>query len=138
MPIKPENRHHYTKAAGWPEIRAAVLKRATLPCPDPRLQGSVCCELCCVPNGRVIYRQSNGPQWALILMEPRTGWKHVNVVLTIAHINQDPTDNRMVNLLALCQRCHNRIDLPYRQRNAAATREKRHRIIPQNYSEDGK
>jgi len=32
-----------------------------------------------------------------------------------------PGDNRAVNLLALCQRCHNRIDQPYRQLNAAQT-----------------
>jgi len=36
------------------------------------------------------------------------------VVLTVHHINHDPTDNRRVNLIALCQRCHLRLDLPYR------------------------
>lgn len=121
MPIKPENRKHYTKAAGWPEIRAAVLKRATLSCGDPGL-ATVNCELCCVPNGRVIWRQPNGPQWSCSLYGPPPGWVSVKVVLTVAHLNQDPTDNRMVNLLALCQRCHNKIDAPWRQRNAAATR----------------
>ena len=119
MPIKPENRKHYTKAAGWPQIRAAVLARATLERLCPEIQPSVCCELCCAPNGRVIYRQPNGPQWTVTERSP---WKPIKIVLTVAHLNQNPTDNRMCNLLALCQRCHNKIDLPWRQKNAAATR----------------
>lgn len=38
------------------------------------------------------------------------------VVLTVHHINHDPTDNRRVNLIALCQRCHLRLDLPFRSK----------------------
>jgi 5-methylcytosine-specific restriction endonuclease McrA len=37
------------------------------------------------------------------------------VVLTVHHINGDPTDNRRLNLLALCQRCHNKLDQPFRR-----------------------
>jgi len=29
-----------------------------------------------------------------------------NVILTVAHLNHDTTDNRPENLKALCQRCH--------------------------------
>ena len=36
------------------------------------------------------------------------------VVLTVHHINNDVTDNRRFNLLALCQRCHNKLDQPFR------------------------
>lgn len=32
------------------------------------------------------------------------------VVLTVAHLNHDTTDNREENLKALCQRCHFSID----------------------------
>lgn len=114
MPIRPENRHHYTKAAGWPQLRARVLKRAQ------DIHGRSCCELCAAPNGDRVQRGRVHPaQWEPDLIDSGEG---SIVVLTIAHLNQDPTDNRMVNLLALCQRCHNRIDLPWRQRNAAATR----------------
>jgi len=72
----------------WKQIRIAILKRA-----DNR------CELCNSMNGK--------PQW-------KTKSK---VVLTVAHLNQDINDNRHYNLLALCQRCHNKIDMPYRVKN---------------------
>lgn len=38
------------------------------------------------------------------------------VILTVHHINNDPTDNRKINLIALCQRCHNRLDMPFRRK----------------------
>lgn len=118
MPIKPENRKHYTKAAGWPEIRAAVLKRAS----GDKYSGIARCELCAAPNGCPIVRAEDVPShWRLDGDDQNA----VIVVLTIAHLNQDPTDNRMVNLLALCQRCHNKIDAPWRQQHAKATREAR-------------
>ena len=50
---------------------------------------------------------------------PETG---STVVLTIAHMDQDPGNNDRANLRALCQRCHNRWDSAARSRNAAATR----------------
>ena len=45
---------------------------------------------------------------------PKTGSK---VILTVAHLNYDPTDNREDNLAALCQRCHNRHDASERHKN---------------------
>lgn len=39
----------------------------------------------------------------------------VKVVLTVAHLNHDITDNRDENLAALCQRCHNRHDAQHRK-----------------------
>jgi 5-methylcytosine-specific restriction endonuclease McrA len=36
------------------------------------------------------------------------------VVLTTHHINGDPADNRRCNLIALCQKCHLRLDLPFK------------------------
>ena len=57
------------------------------------------CKLCRSPNG-----------------EPHflTGSK---VILTVAHLNHDVKDNRPYNLAALCQRCHNILDMPYRVDN---------------------
>lgn len=69
----------------WKEIREEILIRA----------GNRC-ELCGAENGK--------PHW-------KTGSK---VVLTIAHLDQDKENNAKYNTRALCQRCHNIIDLPYR------------------------
>ncbi len=47
---------------------------------------------------------------------------HVRVVLTTAHLNHNPQDNRDENLKALCQRCHLRYDAQYHADNARRTR----------------
>ena len=107
MPIKDESVYPggSIKSKEWKAIRAKIIARAH----DH-------CELCFVPNGVEIWRMENG-QW----VEEIGCAGNVKIVLTIAHINQDPGDNRDCNLLALCQRCHNKIDLPYRKINAAKT-----------------
>ena len=69
----------------WKKIRKEILERAENKC-----------ELCGAENGK--------PHW-------KTGSK---VVLTIAHLDQNRENNAKYNLRALCQRCHNIIDLPYR------------------------
>lgn len=50
---------------------------------------------------------------------PTTG---AYVVLTVAHLNHQPEDCRPENLRAMCQRCHNRMDMPHR---AAGTKARR-------------
>lgn len=56
----------------------------------------------------------------------RDGERHPDtgsiVVLTVAHLDQDPSNNDPANLAALCQLCHNRWDQASRTRNAIATR----------------
>lgn len=47
------------------------------------------------------------------------------VVLTIAHIDQDPTNNDYSNLRALCQKCHNTLDAPFRAKHRKENRSKR-------------
>ncbi len=48
------------------------------------------------------------------------------IVLTIAHLDQDPTNNgepgNRPNLAALCQKCHNAHDAPHRAAHARQTR----------------
>jgi hypothetical protein len=46
----------------------------------------------------------------------------IRIVLTCAHLDHDTTNNDEANLQALCQRCHNRLDMPMRQRHARETR----------------
>lgn len=65
----------------WEQLRSKILKRA-----------ENACELC----GAMNY----APHW-------RTRKK---VILTVHHINFDISDNRSCNLLALCQRCHLKLD----------------------------
>lgn len=49
------------------------------------------------------------------------GPRAVVVVLTVAHLNHDTTDNSDANLAALCNRCHNRHDVGFRRGNRRAT-----------------
>jgi 5-methylcytosine-specific restriction endonuclease McrA len=69
----------------WKFIRKGILTRAEF-----------CCELCGAPNYKA--------HW-------KTGSR---VVLTIHHINRNIQDNRLQNLICLCQRCHLRLDLPFK------------------------
>ncbi len=46
----------------------------------------------------------------------------VRIVLTIAHLNHDPRDNRDENLQALCQWCHLHHDVRFHHANARRTR----------------
>lgn len=49
------------------------------------------------------------------------------VVLTVAHLDHDTTNNRDSNLLAMCQRCHLNYDAEHHAKNAARTRAERGR-----------
>lgn len=120
MPIKPENRGKYPK--DWPQIRARILERAGHKC-----------ERCNVPNKAIGYRLPDGYFRQLADCRANAGdevdaahfdgLKVVEIVLTIAHVNDpDPANCADDNLEALCQRCHNLLDAPMRAKNAAQTR----------------
>lgn len=87
MPIRPELRALYPK--NW----AAISKRIRFERAGNR------CEWCDAAN-----------YW----FHPQTGSV---VVLTVAHLDHDPTNNAEDNLAALCQRCHNRYDAAKRGQN---------------------
>lgn len=82
------------------EIRPSILKRA-----GDR------CERCGVKNYAIGYRDEDGKfhqvsketAEALMLIRKRTCFR---IVLTVAHLNHDVTDNCPENLAALCQKCH--------------------------------
>lgn len=91
MPIRPENKAKYPK--NWKQISERIrFERAKNHC-----------EQCGAKNHEP---------------HPETG---SHVVLTVAHLNHNPSDNRDENLSAMCQRCHNNYDAPTR----AANRKKR-------------
>jgi len=80
------------------EIRPAILKRAGHKC-----------EFCGAPNHHTIVR--HGDQFEIIegmVLEAMAidGVKTTWIVLTIAHMDHDITNNHPDNLKALCQKCH--------------------------------
>ena len=86
-----------------------------------------CCKFCNVPNGEIVERFVDGNsqpcyrhQCSVYLAddgsfvrnctEKQIVSKCVKIVLTIAHLDHDITNNDFNNLAALCQRCHLRYD----------------------------
>lgn len=124
--------------ATWPDIRKRVLER-----------DSHCCKICKVKNGVAVfrgvldgeevfqtadarvYRLSDGVfltenPWACI--EPSSGdpaQKAIKIVLTVAHLDHDISNNSDENLAALCQLHHLRHDNKYHRKNARETRNKK-------------
>lgn len=130
MPIKPEKRALYPK--DWPAISQRIRFE--------RAKGR--CEQCGAPHGKVIARgegehrgtymladgtvhdASDGTRLGRARMsEYQSRW--VAVVLTVAHLDHDPTNSSDDNLRALCQRCHLAYDAAHHAANAAATRRAR-------------
>lgn len=129
----PINYNNYP--SNWKtEIRPRILKRA----------GNKC-ECCLVPNYEIILRGKWGEKEVYqmddtgAIHDAATGryitsaylgdvWnghpseKPVRVVLTIAHLDHDTSNNEDGNLKAMCQRCHLIYDKDYHKANAAQTR----------------
>lgn len=95
MPIRPENRSRYPK--DWKEISLRIrFERAGGQCE--------CTGECGQDHGgRCKARHGHA--------HPETG---STVVLTTMHLNHVPEDCADENLMAGCQRCHNRYDAPKR------------------------
>jgi 5-methylcytosine-specific restriction endonuclease McrA len=127
MPIKPENRALYGK--DWPRLSQLV-----------RAEAGQRCERCKAPNGKTIARggwsdagtymledgevvdENDGTHRGVARGSEYEAKRFVRVVLTVAHLNQDPRDNRRENLQALCQQCHLRLDAKQHAENARRTR----------------
>lgn len=121
MPIDYKN-----YPANWKtEIRPAILERA-----------NNCCEFCAknnqkVRNHTVGFRGENDA-WNEIEVSMQgyvdaedatdMGYKVIQIVLTIAHLDHNIQNNSYDNLAALCQRCHNRLDVHDRVKNRKETR----------------
>lgn len=94
-----------------------------------------CCKFCGVKNHSIIHRYGKGQEewyywpegmesevWTL------DGKKATKVILTIAHLDHDKTNNDYDNLAALCQKCHLGIDLKHHMANARETNRKKKRL----------
>lgn len=82
------------------------------------------CEWCGAPNGQVVARGKGASAGTYMLMDGQVfnncngaplgmargsdynTRNFVKIILTVAHLDQDPGHNRFHNLAALCQRCH--------------------------------
>ena len=102
MPVNPERQRFYPggslRSPEWQALRRRILERAGHRC------------------------EAEGCGARNYLQHPDTG---STVVLTIAHVDQDETNNDESNLRAWCQRCHNRHDAETRQLHAAETRRRK-------------
>ena len=110
MPIRKELRGFYP--IDWRELSRVI-----------RFERARCkCEACGRPHGKMISHLGDGRWFDAAAEAWRDGqgraidWvdyrdysgaiRQTRVVLAAAHLNHDPTDNRIGNLKALCQRCH--------------------------------
>lgn len=111
MPIKPENKHLYPD--NWKtEIRPSILERA-----------NNCCEFCGVQNYSFRYKFDHDE-----ILPPNSNVslkQYSKIVLTIAHLDHNPTNNHPDNLKALCQKCHLNYDKEQHMYNSALTRRKK-------------
>jgi hypothetical protein len=133
MPIRPEWRRFYGRE--WREqVRARILARA----------GGQC-ERCGKPDRRIVWtasgRRADGEHWMCWRLSRYEPWRdqrgrtlpagapppgrsrRVRVILTVAHLNHDPRDNRDTNLAALCQWCHLNYDRPHHRATRAARKD---------------
>ena len=138
MPIRPEFRHFYGRE--WSEVtRPRILARAVN-----------CCERCHKPNRLMVWvfdSHDSGQYWTLSL--GKQAWiycalggggsfflntqqvrqyrdagrlRKIRVVLTIAHLNHKPGDDRDENLAALCGWCHLHYDQKLHVQSSRETR----------------
>lgn len=124
MPIRPENRAKYPP--DWPEISRRIR--------FDRAQGRCeCTGQCGVDHAAENAASADDPLAAELGIDPdphRCGAVHgaphpvtgAAVVLTTMHMDHDPENCDDANLLAGCQRCHNRYDADHRRAGIAARR----------------
>ena len=129
MPIRPDLRELYP--SNWQEIRIKILS----------LRAMNCCEWCGIKDRDYGIRDDQGKFYPSsyfdqnpdLLLEDRFAEDAFTVVLTIAHLDHDVTNNdgmelggpplrlKDANLVALCCQCHNRHDGPHRGANKVRT-----------------
>ena len=120
MPIRPENKDRYPK--DW-KLRSRFVRFY-------RAKGK--CEWCGIPHNAV--RDKDNPDIWFTVDDGHAcdSWfldreeRASRVILTCAHIYDDrPEASSLLNLAALCQRCHNRHDAPGRHARRKARIERK-------------
>ena len=116
MPIRRELRDRYPPH--WPELSKRVRFE--------RAGGR--CQRCGRPHGQVVrvlrdgrwfdpeaktWRNGHGRPAHWPDIEAAIGMRETRVILAAAHLDHDPTNNRLRNLKCFCQRCHLIHDRPY-------------------------
>lgn len=115
--------------ANWKTIRRNVLLRAGGDHKRPEVKA--CCETCGVQNYSVGYYDKRGrfldvhyfsnfkkAQIKARLLKNEKAEKYMTIVLAIAHVHDpDPMNCDMDNLKALCQRCHNGLDVDLKEQH---------------------
>jgi hypothetical protein len=116
MPIRPELRPLYPPH--WRELSARVrFERAGGRCQGCGRPHLVL--LRCLPDGRWFdetagtWRDRRGKPARWPDLVEATRMRRTKVVLAAAHLDHDPSHNRLRNLRALCQRCHMLHDRPH-------------------------
>src|SRR6516225_1578640 len=109
MPIRPELRSlyppHWRKLSN--QVRFERAGGRCQRCGRPHLA-----LVRCLPDGRwfdeqaATWRNHRGRMARWPDLVEATRFRTTRVVLAAAHLDGDPTNNRMTNLRALCQRCH--------------------------------
>jgi hypothetical protein len=116
MPIKPEMRGFYP--SDWPEISRRVrFERAAGMCQGCGRPHGVTVR--CLPDGgwfdatRHTWRNGRGRPSRWPNLEEAAQMRRTRVILSAAHLDHDPSNNRRRNLKSLCQRCHLIHDRPH-------------------------
>ena len=116
MPIRPELRPLYPPH--WRELSRRVrFERAQGHCQACQRPHLV--QLRCLPDGRWFdegtntWRDRRGRDARWPDLVDATRLRTTRVVLAAAHLDSNPSNNRLANLRALCQRCHMLHDRPH-------------------------
>lgn len=103
MPIRPENRHHYENE-DWRQTALELKQRAGWRCQCDGRCGRPRC-----PDGhddRCTRRHGQ-------LVTAANGQRRFYVVLTVAHLDHDPSHHDEKRLMVMCQGCHLHYDIPH-------------------------
>jgi len=81
------------------------------------------CELCGAPNGISVVRpDKKDSSYPWYIAPNGYSGRRTKIILTVHHIDGDKKNNSKHNLIALCQKCHLRLDLSKHLKNKTASK----------------